>query len=180
MRDTAAHSSLHTMLRVIDEISIMLGRVMALLCIVLVFLIGLEVVMRYFFRAPTAWGTELQIFMYGAICMLSIPYATYKQSHARVDIFLVKLPPKAQAIVEILYFFLFYLPFFIVLVYFGSKVAYHSWTIREYSTWSAWQPAIYPMRAVIPLAAAFVLLQGVSELTKLVLRLKKATDGDRP
>ena len=157
----------------IDNISILLGKLMGLLTIVLVALIMFEIVMRYFLNSPTIWGTELQTFMYGALCMLCIPYASYKNSHARVDILLKKLPRKAQLALEIFYTLIFVFPFMAVLLWCESQVAYHSYTIREYSTLGAWQPALYPVKALIPLGAAFVLLQGLSDLCKIILAYNK-------
>ena len=157
----------------IDGISVFIGKLMGILTMVLVALIIFEIVMRYFLNSPTIWGTELQTFMYGAMCMLCIPYASYKNSHARVDILLKRLPRKVQLGLEIFYTIIFVFPFMAVLVWFESQVAYHSFTIREYSTLGAWQPALYPVKALIPLGAAFVLLQGVADLCKIILAYRK-------
>lgn len=154
-----------------DGLSVAVGKLMGVVTIALVFLIVFEVIRRYFFNAPTVWGTELQTFMYGALCILCIPYATYTQCHARVDIFLKRFPRKTQLILEIIYIFIFFLPFMLVLLYFEAQVAWESWLIREYSTWSAWQPPLYPVKAIIPVGAAIVLLQCFSELCKVIRKL---------
>jgi TRAP-type mannitol/chloroaromatic compound transport system permease small subunit len=44
--------------------------------------------------------------------------------------------------------------------------AVYSFSIDERSTLSLWRPIMWPFRAVIPLAAALMFAQGVSELAK--------------
>ncbi len=164
---------LGTLSRKLDNVSILLGKAMGILTMILVVLIMYEIIMRYFFKSPTVWGTELQTFMYGALCMLCIPYASYKKSHARVDVLLKKLPRKAQLILEIFYTLIFVFPFMLVLLIFESQVAYHSYVIHEYSTLGAWKPILYPVKALIPIGAAFVLLQGISDLCKIILAYRQ-------
>jgi TRAP-type mannitol/chloroaromatic compound transport system permease small subunit len=43
-----------------------------------------------------------------------------------------------------------------------------AWRIGERSDWTPWRPVIYPLKAVIPLTALLLLLQGLSELIKCV------------
>ena len=50
----------------------------------------------------------------------------------------------------------------------GSVEAWQAWQIGERSDWSPWRPILYPLKAVIPLTAALMLLQGFSELVKCV------------
>ena len=162
------HNRLLALSNVFDKISIFVGYAMSFIVILLVMLIVFEVVLRYFFKSPTTWGTELQIFLYGTLCMLCISYATYKKSHARVDILLKKFSKKWQYILGILYIFLFSLPFMVILLIFESKVAYHSWLIQEHSTWSPWQPLLYPIKSMIPLGAALFIFQCISDLLKII------------
>ena len=44
--------------------------------------------------------------------------------------------------------------------------AYYAWEIGEVSEQTAWRPILYPFKAVVPLAALLLLIQGVSELLK--------------
>ena len=43
---------------------------------------------------------------------------------------------------------------------------FYSLSINEKSTSGIWQPVIWPLRAVIPLTAALLFMQGISELMK--------------
>ena len=39
---------------------------------------------------------------------------------------------------------------------------------REISVWSGWAPAIYPIKAIIPLGALMLGIQGLAELARLI------------
>ena len=63
---------------------------------------------------------------------------------------------------------LFFFPGMAFVLYAGSVEAWQAWQIGERSDWSPWRPVLYPLKAVIPLTAALMLLQGFSELVKCV------------
>ncbi|MCI0527692.1 MAG: hypothetical protein L0Y56_09640, partial [Nitrospira sp.] len=48
----------------------------------------------------------------------------------------------------------------------GWDEAHHSWQLLERSDASPWRPPIYPFKTVMPVAAALLLIQGVSEFLK--------------
>ena len=43
--------------------------------------------------------------------------------------------------------------------------------MREYSDKSIWQPPLYPIKTVIPIAVGLVILQNIAELLRAVLTL---------
>jgi len=61
---------------------------------------------------------------------------------------------------------LFFFPGMLFIFYAGGAEAWHSWLIGERSDQSPWRPILYPLKAVIPLTAALMLLQGFAELVK--------------
>jgi TRAP-type mannitol/chloroaromatic compound transport system permease small subunit len=50
----------------------------------------------------------------------------------------------------------------------GWDAAHLSWSIGETSEVSVWRPVLYPFKAVMPVTAALLLLQGLSEFLKCV------------
>lgn len=148
----------------INGISTIQGHILGGVLLVLVVMIVSEVVMRYFFNAPTIWSTELQLFFYAAICVLSQSYALRQRSHARIDLLFKKLSPRNQEILSCVFYVIFFMPFACVLLYYGTLFAIHSWSIREASVWSSWEPILYPIKTALPIGAFFMLVQGLSEL----------------
>lgn len=53
-----------------------------------------------------------------------------------------------------------------VLCYLSWDDLIHAWSIGERSNLTPWQPILWPLRAVVPLTAALLFLQGISELLK--------------
>jgi TRAP-type mannitol/chloroaromatic compound transport system permease small subunit len=54
----------------------------------------------------------------------------------------------------------------------GGQEAWHSWDIGERSDQSPWRPILYPFKAVIPVTAFLLLLQGLSEFFKSVYAIR--------
>jgi len=169
---TREHPFLAAYIRFADSLSIAVARLMAVFVVFLILLIVHEVALRYIFNAPTIWGLEVQSIIFGTLCMLAIPYATYKGCHPRVTVFLDTCPPRARLYLEIVYIIIFLFPFMVVLLWFESREVYAAWRIGETSTLGAWEPPLWPIKASIPLGAGLVLFQGFAELAKALFKVQ--------
>ena len=58
------------------------------------------------------------------------------------------------------------------LLWMGGQEAWHAWVIGERSDASPWRPILYPFKAVIPVTAALLLSQGISEFLKSVYAVR--------
>jgi TRAP-type mannitol/chloroaromatic compound transport system permease small subunit len=58
------------------------------------------------------------------------------------------------------------------LLWMGGQEAWHAWEIGERSDASPWRPILYPFKAVIPVTAVMLLMQGVSEFLKSVYAVR--------
>jgi TRAP-type mannitol/chloroaromatic compound transport system permease small subunit len=142
------------------------GQIFCWLIIPLMFAMVYEVFARYFFHAATIWSYDLSYMLYGSHFMLGAAYTLLRGGHIRTDIFYMNWSPRTKGIVDAsLYLFLFF-PGMVFFFWMGLQEALHSWDIREVSDASPWRPIIYPLKMVIPLSAALLLLQGVSEFLK--------------
>src|SRR6185312_15103992 len=66
----------------------------------------------------------------------------------------------------------FFIPGIAALIYAGWGFAADSWRIAEHSTVTANGPPVYHFKSMIPIAGAFVMLQGVAEIIRSVVCLK--------
>jgi TRAP-type mannitol/chloroaromatic compound transport system permease small subunit len=66
----------------------------------------------------------------------------------------------------------FFLPGVFALTYAGYFYAEESWRINEHSTITYEGPPLYPFKTVIPVAGAFVLMQGIVEIVRCIMCLK--------
>ena len=165
----------------IDRFSAWSGKAAAWLVLASTLIISYDVLMRYLSKPfATGWFGELirniwftynfsydmSYYLYATLFMLGGAYALSRAQHVRGDIFYRMWPVKVQAGVDLfLYFFAFY-PGIIALVSVGSQWAAASWAIGERSFTTAAAPPIYPLKAVIPLAAALLAVQGIAEVIR--------------
>ncbi len=153
-------------IRMIDRVVLWSGYACALLVAPLVVANTVEVFMRYALNSPTDWATQATVMSYGALFMLGAAYALQKGAHVRTDMLWEKFSDRTKGIIDAVAYLLLFLPTMAVLCWISFNEFNYAWSIDERSTLTAWQPPIWPFRAVIPLSAALLFLQGISELMK--------------
>lgn len=120
-----------------------------------------EVIARYVFNAPTVWGMELAVLLFGPYFLLGGPYLLHLKGHVALDVARQRLSPAWQRRLDLVNFPIIVL-FCAILLYFSAPAAYSAFTYRE-TSFSAWNPPIWPVKAAVPLALALMLLQAVVE-----------------
>jgi TRAP-type mannitol/chloroaromatic compound transport system permease small subunit len=156
----------------VDSISRWVGRAVSWLVPVLILELAWETASRYLFNYPTVWSYDLSYMLYGAIFMLGAADTLRKDEHVRVGLFYDKAGPRAKALVDALGYLIFFFPVMGALVYYGGEFAYKSWLILEVSGESMWQPAIYPFKTFLPVAAALILVQGLARFVGCLRTLR--------
>jgi TRAP-type mannitol/chloroaromatic compound transport system permease small subunit len=155
-----------SLVRAIDTMSDWTGRLFAWLILPLVAGTTYEVIVRYLFNAPTIWAYDLSYMLYGSHFMLGAAYTLQKGGHIRTDIFYQNWSTRTQGWVDaLLYLFLFF-PGMIFFFWMGGQEAMHSLSIGERSDASPWRPVVYPLKMVLPVTAALLIIQGVAEFIK--------------
>jgi len=157
----------------VDRVSSLVGQAFSWLIVALTFLITWEVFARYAFNAPNPWAFDLMIMMYGAAFMMAGAYTLAKNGHVRGDVLYGFFPPRLQAGLDLLLYFAFFILGVVALVWAGYTYAAESFAIREHSTLTANGPPLYPFKMVIPLAGILLLLQGMVEIVRCLVCLRK-------
>ncbi len=163
--------TLDKLLHTVDGISTWIGKAAAWLVFVLMAVVCLEVVKRYLLNAPTAWIFDASNMLYGTTFMLCGAYTLAQNAHVRGDFLYSSMRPRVQAFLDLILYFLFFLPGIAALVYAGISFAGDSWRIGEHTTVGS-GPPVYPFKTIIPIAGALVLLQGLAEIVRCVVCLK--------
>jgi TRAP-type mannitol/chloroaromatic compound transport system permease small subunit len=161
----------------IDKVSTFVGYFFSWLIVSLTLMITWEVFSRYALDHPHAWAFDVMIMMYGTLFMMSGAYTLSKNGHVRGDVLYGFLRPRTQASIDLVLYFLFFIPGVIALTYAGFYYASESWAINEHSNITAEGPPVYPFKTVIPLAGAFLLAQGLVEIVRCVICIRQ---GDWP
>jgi TRAP-type mannitol/chloroaromatic compound transport system permease small subunit len=153
-------------IRTIDRTTEWTGYAFALLVIPLVLANTIEVFSRYVLNAPTVWALETTGMSYGALFMLGSAYALLKGAHVRTDMFWERFSNRRKGIIDCFAYLVFFTPSMAILFYLSFDDFIYAWSINERSNLTPWQPAIWPLRGVVPLTALLLLVQGVSEFLK--------------
>jgi TRAP-type mannitol/chloroaromatic compound transport system permease small subunit len=161
----------------IDKISTWIGQFFSWLIVGLTVSITWEVVWRYVFDHPHDWMFDAMIQMYGTLFMMAGAYTLSKNGHVRGDVLYSFFRPRTQATWDLLLYIIFFLPGTIALTYAGYYYASDSWAILEHSGITADGPPVYQFKSVIPLAGAFLLVQGIVEIIRCILCIRQ---GDWP
>jgi TRAP-type mannitol/chloroaromatic compound transport system permease small subunit len=161
----------------VDHLSAWVGKGFGWAIVVLTIVVGYDVTMRYVFRAPTQWAFDVSYMLYGSLFMMAGAYTLSRNAHVRGDMFYRDWPVRTQALVDLLLYAAFFFPGVIALVWAGWNFAEFARQVNERSSSSPGGPIIWPYKFVIPLAGAFMLLQGIVEVVRCIQALR---DGEWP
>ena len=168
---------MQSLLLFVDSVSTWVGKAFSWLIVALTLLISWEVFSRYALDHPHAWAFDVMIMLYGTLFMMAGAYTLSKNGHVRGDVLYGFFPPRLQAGLDLSLYLLFFIPGVVAFVWAGYNYAAESWVINEHSNITADGPPIYPFKTIIPIAGAFILVQGVVEIIRCVICLRQ---GDWP
>jgi TRAP-type mannitol/chloroaromatic compound transport system permease small subunit len=154
------------LIRWIDHWSDRFGYIVMLTFIPMILGAVYEVIARYVFSAPTSWSTDVTFMANGTMFMLGGAYALLKGAHVRTDIFWDKFTESTKGRIDLITYVVFFLPTMALIFFISWGSMMDSFQINERSNAGLWQPIIWPFRAIIPLTALLLFVQGISELLK--------------
>jgi TRAP-type mannitol/chloroaromatic compound transport system permease small subunit len=163
--------------RYIDGLNELVGRVVSVVAIIFAAIIIYDVAMRYVMNAPTRWAFDVTKMMFGFYFVLLGGYALRHQAHVRVDLVTETLSPFTRRIVEVLGYVIFFFPFAWVFMTRSYDFALRSYMQGE-TTYGSVQLPVYPLKMAMAVAAALLMLQGISEVLKLVFDHQEAKPSD--
>ena len=156
----------------IDKVSTWVGQAFSWLIVALTVLISWEVFSRYALDHPHAWAFDVMIMMYGTLFMMAGAYTLAKNGHVRGDVLYGFFQPRTAGEPR---------PDALHPVLHSRRrrarlcrllLRADSWAINEHSNITADGPPVYPFKTVIPVAGAFLLVQGIVEIIRCVICLR--------
>lgn len=159
----------------IESMSIWIGRAFGWCILILTFSVTFEVVMRYVWNSPTVWSFDMMVQMYGALFLMSGPYALAQDAHVRGDVVYRLFPVRMQGFIDFTLYLLFFFPGMLALFWYGAEIASDSWRYKEVSWNSPARIQVYFFKTLVPLAGFFLLLQGFAELIRCWKAMRTGT-----
>ena len=153
--------------RTVTAVNKFLFIIAAALMAIVVPVMMFEVISRYAFHAPTVWGMELAVLLFGPYFLLGGPYVLHVGGHVNMDLFRSRMSPRTGRAVDI-FNQLVILFFCAVLLYYAVPLAMQAMAYRE-TTFSAWNPPLWPYKFAVPASLLLLGLQSLAELAVLCL-----------
>lgn len=145
--------------KIFDSIIDGLGFLAGIIIIFTMITVSTDVTLRYTLNKPITWSTEITEVSLLYIAFLGITWLLKKEGHVNVDIILIHLKPKSQALLGILSSVVGVFIAFI-LVWYGAITSF------QYTVQGIAEPTILelpkgPLMTIIPLGSFFLLFQFV-------------------
>ena len=153
--------------RGIDALNLRVGQAVTWITLLVVLVsAGNALVRKVFETSSNAW-LELQWYMFGAMFLLTAGYTLLKNEHVRVDILSSRLSKRTQIYIEIFGVLFFLLPMAILIMYLSWPMFMDSYVSNEQSSNSGGLVR-WPVKLLIPVGFALLVLAGISRLIKCV------------
>jgi TRAP-type mannitol/chloroaromatic compound transport system permease small subunit len=116
------------------------------------------------FFMPAAWTLESAQFLMVAYFLLGGAYSMQLDAHVRMDLFYSRWSPRSRAVMDAITigFLIFYLVF---LLYGGISSTQYALEYKE-TSYSAWSPPMAPIKIIMCIGIALMLLQAIATLFK--------------
>ena len=144
-----------------------LGKFFARLLPMLLLLVMVVVVSRYFFGLGRADIQELALYVHAVIFLGCAGWAYSSGEHVRVDIFYRSASPRYQKLVNTFGVLFLLAPTIGVVGYYSIDFISASWAVKEVSTEPGGLSTVYLQKSLIFLFPAVLGIAGMKELFKL-------------
>lgn len=157
--------------RLIDGLNQRIGRTVIWLVLAAVLISAANAIVRKAFDMSSNAFLEAQWYLFSAIFLLCSPYTLLHNQHIRIDVIAGRLSNRTQTWIDVFGTVFFLLPMALLITYLSWIVFMRSWNINEVST-NAGGLVIWPARLLVPVGFFLLVLQGISQLIKLVAHLR--------
>jgi TRAP-type mannitol/chloroaromatic compound transport system permease small subunit len=138
----------------------------AWLNLVLIGVILTQVVLRYGFNRGLVPLEELMWHLYAVAFMFGLAYGVSNDTHIRVDLLHVALPPRVRHLLEILGILLLFMPFLWVVFHHSLDWVMDSYRVGEGSSSPQGLPHRWVIKSVIPVSFVLMFLAALARLVR--------------
>jgi TRAP-type mannitol/chloroaromatic compound transport system permease small subunit len=163
--------------RGIDAMNAAFGRIAVWLVLLACAISAGNAVSRYAFDLSSNAWLELQWYMFAGMVMLGAPFVLNVNGHVRVDIFYGRSAPRTRAWIDLAGLVFFLLPVMTAMMVMSWPFFVESWLGSEMSM-NAGGLLRWPVKLVIPLGFALMVLQGIAEIIKRIAFLAGSIEMD--
>ena len=144
-----------------------IGKKISYLIPVMVLLMVIVIVSRYFFGIGRTDLQELVMYFHALVFLGCAGYVFNKDEHVRVDIFYRESSTKYKNLINSVFGIIFLLPVVAVIFIYSLEVIYASWGMKEVSTESGGLDYVYVQKTFMLLFPLTLLAALINQLIKL-------------
>ncbi len=154
-----------------------IGKLAALLGLLMIALVAVNVVLRYTLSLGSVWAQELEWHLLAALIQLGMAHALLRGGEVRVDLLYQHYPPAAQRAVDVLAAVLMV---GVCVLFIALSLGYveQARAIGEASSDPGGLPHRWLVKALIPLGFGLVLLQQLALLLRLLDPVRPTTNAE--
>ena len=153
--------------RAIDPFLQRLGDGLSWIWVGLIFVIVLNVLLRYVFSEGRIELEEIQWHLYSTGFMFGLSYAFQADVHIRVDVLHERFSPELKAWIDLYGILLFVLPFTALMLIYGIPFVVDSYQTKEVSQSPGGLELRWLIKSVLVLGFSFLSLAAFARLTRL-------------
>lgn len=151
--------------RRIDSVSVAVGRATIWLVLAVVLLSAGNAVSRFAFNVSSNAMLEIQWYLFSAIFLFCAAYVLKQNEHIRIDVITGRFSARAQNWIDVFGILVFLLPMALLVAYLSWPVFMNAWNSGEMSS-NPGGLIRWPVRLMVPLGFALLILQAIAELIK--------------
>jgi TRAP-type mannitol/chloroaromatic compound transport system permease small subunit len=155
--------------RWVDRVNGVVGFFVMYLALAMMGLLLFASVTRYVFNVPFVWIIEMAQFMMAAYYILGGGYSMQLDAHVRMDVLYERWSPRTRTVMDTvtIFFLLFYLAYML-----RGGIASSAYSLKyNQVNYSAWAPPMAPIKIIMCVGIALMLLQAVAILFRDIAKL---------
>jgi TRAP-type mannitol/chloroaromatic compound transport system permease small subunit len=155
--------------RWVDRVNGVVGFFVMYLALAMMGLLLFASVTRYVFNVPFVWIIEMAQFMMAAYYILGGGYSMQLDAHVRMDVLYERWSPRTRTVMDTVtvFFLLFYLAYML-----RGGIASSAYSLKyNQVNYSAWAPPMAPIKIIMCVGIALMLLQAVAILFRDIAKL---------
>lgn len=157
----------------LDTVIRSIGHVVMWTNIILIFVIILQVVLRYGFGRGLVVLEEVQWHLYAIGIMFGASYSQMLDSHIRVDIIHARLSKKWKMRWDLFGIIFLLLPFIIIIFHQSLDFVSEAWRVNEHSDAPMGLPWRWVIKSVIPISFGLLFIATISRAAHIITQLRR-------
>jgi len=160
-------SALLSLSRLIDAISLGLGKLIGWLILAATVISAVNAILRKAFSVGSNSALEIQWYLFAAVFMLGVGYVMLKNDHVRIDFIASRFSRRTNAIIDAIGIVVFTIPLAWIMIDLAWPYFMRAYESGEMSQ-NAGGLIRWPVIALIPIGFGVLLMQALSELIKRI------------